>query len=503
MTEVRQKKIAIIGSAEPRYDSREVRVACFPWNKLKRLTNLADYDIVIFDLLSLEDPSKLDGNALRKILDLRTAQEVLRKRNGAFYVLGDPRFSIKWRSAEGEEWALFLYWTGVRFDWDGRAGDTVEREWRASRGSFKPFADALSSWNYSLAAARPEVEEFSKVWNVEYMQRARATQPAVLIDTICTNSYGHNLVFSVHHASEEMVVQNGVRVSGDKEPLSGPVYFLPESEFSEEKVLEFVLRDLCDVDVSAPEPEWVAEYVVPGQEQLDREIDEIEAHIKGLLKDHARKVEERKAVRKPLKLLYETGPPLEEATRSVLESLGAEVERPADDRKNKEDGWVTVRVGVDTFEGVLEVKGVKSEQFDTYGLRQLTTWIHRGISSRRKRYTGIFVGNSAREDPPRRRIWPFSKDWLEEADLLGYVAILTADLYALYLLDRTDRLDRDTFWRDLFSTKGPFDMRPYLEKLHNEEKDPLGRLSAAIIVRVASTIARPTSRLRSDFLLRA
>ena len=58
----------------------------------------------------------------------------------------------------------------------------------------------------------------------------------------------------------------------------------------------------------------------------------------------------------------------------------------------------------------------------------------------------------------------------------GYAAIRTEDLYVLYLLDRTGRLDRDEFWRDLFSTKGPFDMRPYREKLTAEEQEQLENL---------------------------
>jgi hypothetical protein len=119
-----------------------------------------------------------------------------------------------------------------------------------------------------------------------------------------------------------------------------------------------------------------------------------------------------------------------------------------------------VRVGDEIFEGVLEVKGVKPKHFGSQGIRQLTEWIHRGISSRRKRYTGIFVGNNSHQDPPRRRVWPFSKDWVEEAEMHGYAAVLTVDFYAVYLFDQTGRLDRDEFWRQLFSTKGPFDMRP-------------------------------------------
>lgn len=55
----------------------------------------------------------------------------------------------------------------------------------------------------------------------------------------------------------------------------------------------------------------------------------------------------------------------------------------------------------------------------------------------------------------------------------GYAAIRTEDLYILYLLDRTGMLDRDGFWRELFSTKGPFDMGPYRKELTDEEKGQL------------------------------
>ena len=224
MTEARQKKIAVIGASGPRYESREVRVECFPWNRLKKVANLADYDVVIFDLLSTQEKEHVDG-ALKKALDITTARRVLRKSGGAFFVLGDPRFSIKWRSTEGEQSAPFLYWTGIEFAWDERPGDTVERYWEASSGPFKPFADALSRWHYSLVAARPEPKGFAEVWNVEYL-RSNAYQPAVLINPICDNSYGNHLVFFVSHAEEQIAFQNGLQVSGAKNALSGPIYFL-------------------------------------------------------------------------------------------------------------------------------------------------------------------------------------------------------------------------------------------------------------------------------------
>lgn len=450
---------------------------CFSWDRLKKVTNLADYDVVILDLLSLQGPRDLDVPVFRKMLDIRTAQQVLSKTDGALFVLGDPRFTIKWESDRAKHEEPFLGWTGIEFFWDDRPGTTVEREWQVNRDLFKPFAGKLVRWYYSLVTCRPYPEEFSKVWDIKAM-RANEAEPTVLVNKILKNSYNNALVFSVIYAVEYFPDRNA-RFLGSKstEELSGPIFFLPASSLSEAETLEFVLRDICGLDVSAPEPEWVSEFVAPGQERVDRELAELQDRIERLLEEHDRKAEDRAEARKPLKLLYETGAALEEAVWSVLEALGAEVERPED--RTKEDGWITVQIGNETFNGVLEVKGVKSKHFSLEGLRQLTDWRERGMMLREKTYHGVFVGNSSIEDPPRRRLWPFNKNWVEQAEMRGYAAIRTEDLYILYLLDRTGRIDRDEFWRQLFSTTGPFNMQLYREKLTDEEKGQLENLPQA------------------------
>lgn len=471
----RTTKIALIGATGYEYESPEARVDCFSWDRLKKIANLADYDVVILDLLSLQEPEDLGVLAFRKTLDIRTAQQVLSKAEGFICVLGDPRFTIEWESELAKHEEPFLGWTGVEFFWDDRPGTTVERDFEAQHGVLKRFADKLVRWDYSLVECRPYLEEYAKVWDLEAMQRLDQ-QPKVALKKICRNRYGNDLVFSVRHAVERFSDGVAARRLGSRvtEALSGPILFLPRSELSEEDALELVLRDLCEVDVSAPAPEWVSEFAPPGQERVDREIELTRARIEELIEEHDRKVEERDEVREPLKLLYETGAALEEVVRVVLEALGAEVS-PGEDR-TKEDGWVTAQVGDETFEGVLEIKGVKGSHFNLEGVRQLTDWIDRGITLRKKTYTGIFVGNSSREDPPRRRVWPFHKNWVEYAEMRGYVAIRSEDLYVLYLLDRTGRLDRDVFWHGLFSTKGPFDLQPYWEDLSEEEKEQLSGL---------------------------
>jgi len=398
LTEVRQKKIVVIGASGPQYESREVRVECFPWNRLKKLTNLADYDVVILDLSSMTDQTLQDGETVENVLNERSVLEVLVSRNqggpdGEIYVLGDPRFSIteeinflpvppsppsrsagvsRVRAAEAstrQREIPFLYWTNMKFEWDDRPGDTIERTWEASAGQFKRYADKLGRWQYSLKACRLNshvLDEFlatDALRDLDYTLRAH-------VEDICRSRYSTSIVFSVRIVAEGRPSHRraGISTAEQVMPLTGPIYFLPESRLTEEETLEFVLRDLCGVDISASEPEWVSQFVVPGQEEVDDEIDKLKVRIDGLREALARKVDERAEVREPLKLLYETGPKLEEAVRSVLEALGARVEAPGEDRAN-EDGWVSVQVGDETFDGVLEIKGVRTKHFNFEGLR--------------------------------------------------------------------------------------------------------------------------------------
>jgi hypothetical protein len=129
---------------------------------------------------------------------------------------------------------------------------------------------------------------------------------------ICGSRYGTSVVFSVRIVAEvRSIYRNRLVTEYQVVPVTGPICFLPECQLTEKAMLEFVLRDLCGVDVSASEPEWVSQFVAPDQEEVDRQITELEVRIGELREDQASKVEKRAEVRKPLRLLYETGAALE------------------------------------------------------------------------------------------------------------------------------------------------------------------------------------------------
>jgi hypothetical protein len=107
-----------------------------------------------------------------------------------------------------------------------------------------------------------------------------------------------------------------------------------------------------------------------------------------------------------------------------------------------------------SLEGVLEIKGTNSDQFDISGFRQLLEWQHRGIELRHKKYKPIFIGNSAADRPVDKRPVAFSDTWQKSAELASVVAVKTEDLYYAYELKLAGKLDVTKLWDNIFATDG-------------------------------------------------
>ena len=152
-----------------------------------------------------------------------------------------------------------------------------------------------------------------------------------------------------------------------------------------------------------------------------------------------------------------------------MRSLGAHVEDPSE--PGKEDGWIVVSFGEKNYEGVLEIKSTKSDQFNEDGRKQLLDWIDRGIRLREKKYKGIFIGNSAVDKPLKERPWAFSDSWQKSSKLSEICAIKTEDLYTIYLLKQSGKLDIEKFWKTLFETDGIFDIKQFLPAQEEERKE--------------------------------
>lgn len=454
------EKIAIIGARGFQRRDEDVRIECFAWNRLNKIKNLRDYDVIIIDLLTIKDPEDIKWKDLLKhLIPAETAAILTSECN--IFVIGDPRFELQEPAKNRKKIVSkpFLAWTGMEFFWDKRPGDTVDFQGRGYWG-YREYIKYLKKWDYSLRKAELDLSVFEKIVNMDNL-RSKGQTLDVHENFFCRNRYGYALAFAITLAFKGRTI----------EPLPGGIVFLPRINLGEDETLALILKDICGVEISVPEPGWIEEIKAPGQKKIDDEIVSIKSEIQSLEEKLSDAELHRKEARSCLRLLYDRGLSLEEAVRDVFRKLGADVETP--ENPGKEDGWISVQAGDETYQGVLEVKGTRNDEFDETGRRQLSEWIQNGIDDRDKVYKGIFVGNNATEKPVDERPEGFSNSWKRAAKRQKIAVLKSADLYVVYKLRFYGRLsDEDMleFWQRLFETNGIFDTRPYWEMLKSEEK---------------------------------
>jgi hypothetical protein len=454
----RQRKIMLIGATGYNQSDDEIKIDCFEWREIQKIENIKDYDVLILDLL------KLDTEEVRKrikwkhfisILNFEITRDIILN-NGMIIVIGDPRFTIM------DGIVNFLDWSGLIFYWDNRPGTTIITSSDYRHKKFLEYLKYLKDWKYSLSVVEINKQIIEPFLNIEFLEKRNA-EISIKEDNLCETRYNCGVAFEIRYQILETIrneVKNVVH-------SYGPMIFLPKIYLDEDETLLLVLEYICGIEIELTEPEWLEQYSAPGQAEIDKKIKEIETKIEKLSNQLEEEQLKKENIRKCLKLLYEIKRPLEPVVREMLEVLGAQVEEPKED--NKEDGWIKLNIEGKIYEGVLEIKSTKSEQFGEEGIKQLLDWINRSIRLRKKKYKGIFIGNNAINIPPDKRPNAFSDNWVKSAELSEICALKSEDLYNIYLINSQNNINLNLFWEELFNTNGIFYMKSFLNKIGYKE----------------------------------
>jgi hypothetical protein len=383
------------------------------------------------------------------VSSLLSAANRLIEAGGEAVVIGRPEVSY-WGpgfAGHGEAWNSMPYWTGMRLEWDHHAGDRVELENAATE--FLPYLRQIQRYSYSLTTAKgPEVyPPGSDPGPWAPLPQAIGHMKVETRGLIRTRHQG--LVASEHTVSSPLSPPNH---------RPGRVVLLPPLSAEPTDSLEVLLREVYAVPVASPSPPWLDAIAAPGEATVNERLKQARAELAAVEARVRALQEERGRTRRCLALLTHGDEALEKEVRNVLRRLGAEVEDPVE--RNKEDGWITVRLTDATFEGVLEIKSTQGSSFGEQGLRQLLDWQSRGRSSRGKNYKGIFIGNSAYGRPPADRPDPFSASFRRNAADNDLAALTTTTLLHEFERIEAGALTHDAFWRAVFSAQGVFDGAP-------------------------------------------
>jgi hypothetical protein len=359
------------------------------------------------------------------------------------YVLGDPRLAVEYE-AKTKQKQPFLEWTGYRFTWDSSPGTISDRQVDNCR-EYR-ISDYLSSFSKSAYGLRNVASGPGFLTATKPV--ATGEECWLYLYWLLKTRYDCYPCFAML-----FFTQSGFSRRGIHNP-HGEVVFVPVSSSDSEKALRNFIESLYDVQLGDDKPVWLESISAPGQDSIDIEIEGITAELRSLGEALTKKRGERDEIRACLDVLYQSGPSLEIAVKSMLKELGAQVTESA--RKGSEDGWISVDLGGELGEGVLEIKSVRKANFDIGGLRQVNEWVQGALLETGKRYKGIFIGNHEIGKEPSQRADPFSSQWESRAGVLKVAAISTTTLLNAYRMVREGDLDKEVFWRRLFETDGVF-----------------------------------------------
>lgn len=440
-----KRKILLIGANGYNASNDEQTLRSVNWT-VGNFPNPKDFDIVIISLLDL-DLTEVNWRNFHEAFNHRATRDILYNR-GQIIVIGDPRFGIPPVNDNGISGIVFpfLDWTGLDFQWDSYTGDTMIFSSEKRHERYREFSKHVRSWKYSLAscAHKPKYAQPKKDTENFYEQLS--------LDGWLTNRYQHQIAFDTVLSYGKDVHNFQFHSTQFQAKAVGRIVFLPPLEISSDETIRIVLRDLCEFDAGGKEPGWVKILTAPDQISVDDNIKSVTTQIESLQESLSKLQEDRENKRSCLKLLYEREFVLEPIVWDILRRLGAQVEEPVE--KNKEDGWISVRVSNLLFEGVLEIKSTRKDHFTEDGRKQVIDWVQKGISEREKKYKGIFIGNSAVDKPVDARQNPFPDSWTKSAKLSEICAFTTAQLLKAYELDRQGKLDRVAFWKSIFECNG-------------------------------------------------
>lgn len=356
------KRVIVIGS------EGHHGVKTISWES-KEIPNVADYDVAILETTSLasvirQSLEQQNTGVLQAVGhnlgDIRNMLLQILHSRGIIYAICSPEVRARcgttpWGYTTNYEWSP------IPVNLSKEAGQTIE----LLDKSFSRYFQFVKSWAFCFDQLEPEtlfLENVTNFYDGRYYVRP-------VVEVIAKNRYekpigvriGYTLHKSVRLTPTSMAL---ARITERDTPIysreihlvSGSIVLLPmTTEVNSREAVNLLLEDLCQIQQVTPAPKEVDCILMPNEDSLKREIDERRDSIQGLF-DEIERLERRKEELARFKqLLYETGKPLEDICKLVLQKLGCRIDASSEDFLLTSGGREAV-VEVKGREGVIERK---------------------------------------------------------------------------------------------------------------------------------------------------
>ena len=438
----RPRRVLVIGS-RPRSRFADA----YEWDQLPRDLNVADYDIVIMDLVPLED------QALRRRVDIDRIPPPAQFARLAFsdaelVFIGRPHLQVGDNPYVELPGPYLPAFPTVVFE----SGQLIN----VAMEETKPYFDMVDS--YSFHAAEPFLRyssDSSKAFIAAANPAAEAIE-SVLVPLAKTRfgaAVGFTLAFIlIRHAEGGEYIQGRHFAPGEAIGIgSAPsILWLPAvTKASPSEAVDRLLASRYGVAAQAPEPEWVKGTLLPAEIPIRAEIASLTEQRSELSAQIDRASAELATERQFLQLLYEQGEEvLEPVVRETLRRLGADVEDPT--LKGHEDGRL-----IDPRErpGMLEIKG-RTGTLRLSDVRELDQWVRDVFLEGGQSSKGILIFNGFCNLNPADRPDPFPPNCIQAAERSGIVLLTTRQVLEALANLQAGKLNVDEYWDAVFESNG-------------------------------------------------
>jgi hypothetical protein len=308
----RQRRVLVIGSSQRR------SVPCVGW--LDDLPNLADFDVVILNLHSLDRVSlvKLSRVDKERLLNMRGQLYDLMLSGGEIYCVLAPflAFGSYLYFPDGTvepEWSNFK-WSPLGFSLTEIRGESVRIE---EEVKFEEYLRQVTGWEGFLNSTA----------SLNYLEERLRNEGRLQSDEevfwqsfpLAMNRYGKPLAASLCFGVRQREVEH-------QEPkivfVSDFLHLLPPpNRISVEKGLDLLVEEAKGLPARSLAPAWIEAYRIPGEDTLEQKINDAWRRIKTAEKEQKRYFRAYRDLQHGKSLLFEHGDNLRQVTMEVLRKL--------------------------------------------------------------------------------------------------------------------------------------------------------------------------------------
>lgn len=200
-------------------------------------------------------------------------------------------------------------------------------------------------------------------------------------------------------------------------------------------------------------PEWVINYKVQEEVELNKTISIIKKDIEVINKKLNTKNNELEEIEKLKRLFWCDGKPLEQIIQKIISDVGGEVKNP---ENNRDDLIITF----DDKVAVVEIKGVKKSAAEHHAA-QLEKWVSIYFGDNGVQPKGILIVNAYKEEPlDERNGESFPKQMLPYSEQREHCLITGIQLFCLYYDYKKGNISNAEFFSKLFNTVGELKYTP-------------------------------------------